>query len=83
MELTRFRLERGATLRQLAMFGVGLSIYLIIPIRALANPPINWGNSITPARFWSLVSGQLYQGYYLQSSLPAIWERIQAAAALL
>jgi hypothetical protein len=55
----------------------------MIPLRALAHPPINWGNAVTPERLWWLVSGQLYQSYYLQFTIAGVWERIQAWAALL
>jgi hypothetical protein len=77
------RLDGASLRRQLAWFALGLSLYLIIPIRALANPSVNWGNAVTPERLWWLVSGQLYQSYYLQFSLAGLWERIQAWAALL
>jgi hypothetical protein len=60
-----------------------LGLYLIIPLRALANPPVNWGNPVTLGRFWWLVSGQLYRSYYLQLDLPELWQRIQAWATLL
>ena len=76
-------LDRGALWRQLRMFGAGLSIYLMIPFCALANPPVNWGNAVTLKRFWWLVSGGLYQSYYLQFSLTESWGRLQAGAGLL
>lgn len=81
--LSKMRWNQAALMRQLGMLVAGLSIYLIIPMRAMANPPVNWGNVVTPTRFWWLVSGQLYQDYYLAWNLPATWERLQAAAALL
>jgi hypothetical protein len=65
------------------MFTVGVSIYLLLPFRAMADPPVNWGNAVTPGRFWWLVSGQLYQSHYLQPSLVEVWARIQSAAAIL
>jgi len=68
--------------RQLTFFGVGLSVYLIIPLRAIANPPINWGNPITLKNFWWLVSGQLYQAYYLSGNLIGLWERLRALTML-
>jgi hypothetical protein len=77
------KFDRGAFLRQAAAFVAGLSIYLVIPLRALGHPSVNWGNAVTPARFWWLVSGQLYQSYYLQFDLSGFWERAQAWAALL
>jgi hypothetical protein len=79
----KFELDRAALLRQVGMLGLGLSLYLILPVRAMANPPVNWGNAITLERFWWLVSGQLYQSYYLQFSPAEAWERIQSFAALL
>jgi hypothetical protein len=78
-----FELHRGALLRQAGMALIGLSPYLILPLRALSNPPVNWGNPVTPERFWWLVSGQLYRSYYLQWDLPELWERLQAWAGLL
>lgn len=70
-------------MRQLGMFVAGVSIYLVIPLRALTNPPVNWGNAITQVRFWWLVSGQLYQSYDLQFSPVELWGRVQAWASLL
>ena len=78
-----WRLDGHSLRRQLAWMGVGLSIYLLLPLWALAHPSINWGNPSTPGRLWWLVSGQLYQSYYLQTSLVAIWEHLQVWAALL
>jgi hypothetical protein len=69
--------------RQLLFLGLGLSLYLILPLRAWAGPPVNWGYAVTPARLWWLISGELYQGYYLQIDLPVLWERVQASAGLL
>ncbi len=77
------KMDSGALLRQLGMFAAGLSLYLIIPLRAQANPPVNWGNVVTLGRFWWLVSGQLYQSYYLRFDWAESWIRIQALAALL
>jgi hypothetical protein len=65
------------------MFVAGLSLYLIIPLRASSNPPVNWGNAVTLERFWWLVSGEIYQSYYLQVNLVDVWGRIQAWAFLL
>ena len=69
--------------RGLAWFGIGLCIYLVLPLRALANPPVNWGNPVTPGRFWWLVSGGVYQSYYLPQALTGTWTQVQALAALL
>lgn len=69
--------------RQLVWLAIGLSIYLTLPLRALTNPPINWGYPITLKRFWWLVSGELYQSYYLQFEFVEIWSRLQVWASLL
>lgn len=76
-------LDRESLLRQLLWFGLGSSLYLLLPLRALAHPPINWGNPLTPERLWWLVSGELYRSYYLHSSLGGLWVHIRAGAGLL
>lgn len=68
---------------KLVGFAMGISLYLILPLRAHANPPVNWGNPLTLERFWWLVSGSLYRSYYLQPPLIALGGRIQAWAALM
>ena len=68
---------RGASRRQAAvallcgaMFCVGLSVYLIVPIRAAANPPINCGN---PSSFRSF-SGYVNRDQYAHAPLyPRMW----------
>jgi len=67
---------------QVLFFGVGLSVYLILPLRALARPPVNWGNPATWKGFWWLVSAQLYRAYYLPANLFGLWERTRALASL-
>jgi hypothetical protein len=79
----RPRLDKVSLLRQLAWLGVGLSVYLLIPLRAMAHPPVNWGNAVTAERFWWLVSGRLYQVYYPQFTLSGVWERVQASTGVL
>lgn len=75
--------DSSALGRQFLWFAVGLSLYLLLPLRALAHPPVNWGNPVTFERFWWLVTGQLYQSYYLQFNWLESWEHIQAGASLL
>jgi hypothetical protein len=74
-------------LRQLlaagGLFLLGLLVYLILPIRAAADPPVNWGDPRTPERFWWLVSGQLYQRFLFRLPLDALPGRLSAWAALL
>jgi hypothetical protein len=75
--------NRASFLNQLSMFVLGVSLYLLLPLRAMTHPPVNWGNVVSPERFWWLVSGQLYRSYYLEFSLPQVFERLQAAASIL
>lgn len=75
--------NRTSFLNQLGMFLLGLSLYLLVPLRAMTHPPVNWGNPVRPERFWWLVSGQLYRSYYLEFNLPQVLERLQAAASIL
>ena len=42
-------------------FGLGLSVYLLIPIRARAQAPVNWGNANNLDGLIWLVTGQAYQ----------------------
>ena len=44
----------------LLFFALGLSVYLIIPIRSAANPPINCGKPSTAAAFRSYVNRDQY-----------------------
>ncbi len=80
--LRDLKLDLPALGRQLAGFLAGLAPYLLIPLRALSGPPVNWGNAVTPARLWWLVSGRLYQSYYLDFGLAGLGERVRAAAGL-
>jgi hypothetical protein len=79
----RFSHFASSLTRQLIWFAMGLSIYLSLPLRAQASPPINWGNPVTWDRFWWLVSGSLYRSYYLQPSWPIVSARLHAWATLM
>lgn len=48
--------------RRLAGLCLGLSVYFLIPIRAGAKSPINWGNAINWDGLIWLVSGKMYWG---------------------
>ena len=60
----------------------GLLSYAILPIRAANHPPVNWGVPVTLQRFAWLVSGSLYQDSLFRLDLIALWEHLQAWAAL-
>lgn len=61
-------------------FGLGLSVYLIIPIRAATAPPVNWGMASTWPNFWWLVSASPYRKFVF--SLPGELIPLRAAAEL-
>ena len=69
--------------RQVAWMLAGLSVYVVLPLRALKQPLINWGNPITPENFWWLVSGKIYRAYYLQNTFASLGTRLEASASLL
>jgi hypothetical protein len=66
-------------------FGVlaGLSLYLILPVRAYFNPPVNWGNAATFNGFVWLISGKLYQAYSFNLSMVDMLQRLRAFIGLL
>jgi hypothetical protein len=59
-----------------AAFLLGLSIYLYLPIRYLADPPLNYASDqlygvdlTTPGGLWWMISGQMYHFYAFGYSL--------------
>ncbi len=42
---------------------LGLALYLTLPARSVADPPINWGDPRNVQQLWWLVSGQVYRRY--------------------
>lgn len=63
--------------------GMGLLVYLYLPLRATAHPPVNWGGADTWEGFWWLVSGSPYRQLVFGLPSNQIIERMQAWAALL
>ncbi len=60
----------------------GLLSYIILPLRARAFPPVNWGNPVTADRFLWLVSGQLYHDSVVPLDLAGLFQHLQAWASL-
>jgi hypothetical protein len=81
--INNWQLDGRSLFRRIIWMGIGLLVYFILPLRALAHPPVNWGNPVTLGGFAWLVSGKLYQGLLLNLSFSSVLERIQTAAALL
>lgn len=61
----------------------GLSLYLLLPIRASFDPPVNWGDASTLDGFFWLISGKLYHDYFFGLTFADILQRLRAFAALL
>jgi hypothetical protein len=64
-------------------FLLGLSIYLLVPLRAATHPPISWGDATTWPNFIAQVSAELYRGYVLAVPLNEYPSRLIAFAQLL
>lgn len=63
-------------------FVLGLCIYLLIPIRAAAQPPINWLGDVTGPRLAAFLGGELYRPYALGAPLSEYPDRAAALARL-
>ncbi len=83
MLLGRTALDRTHFVRALAVLLAPLSLYLYLPIRAAAHPPINWGDPQTLDRFWWLVSAAPYRAYLFDLTPADIAGRIAMTARLL
>jgi hypothetical protein len=60
----------------------GLSVYLYLPLRAAADPAVNWGDPETLDRFWWVVSGRLYQPFIFSLPWEYLAERLLAWSGL-
>ncbi|MBN2117205.1 MAG: DUF2723 domain-containing protein [Anaerolineales bacterium] len=72
-----------SSLRRIGWMGAGLLVYLTLPLRALREPPINWGNPVTLDGFRWLVTAGPYQDQLLTLNSALVWERLRVVAALL
>jgi hypothetical protein len=74
-------LDRKALWHRMIWLGVGLLVYLTLPLRALSNPAVNWGNPVSLDGFGWLVTGKLYQGQLFNGNIPSILERVRVVVA--
>lgn len=63
-------------------FLVGLSIYALIPLRAIHQPPVNWGDATSFDRFLALITAEMYRGYALSTPPSELLTRMVAFAQL-
>ncbi|MFQ5610894.1 MAG: DUF2723 domain-containing protein [Anaerolineae bacterium] len=61
----------------------GLSIYLVIPLRAAAAPPLNWGLATTWPNFRWLVAADLYRPFLFALPWPYVPARLAVELRLL
>jgi len=74
--------DARSLLRRVSLFALGLTPYLLLPLRALNHPPVNWGNPATFDNFLWLVSGRLYQDELVAVNLSTIWQATRSLAQL-
>ena len=67
----------------LFLFLLPLTLYLYLPLRAQANPPMNWGNPATLSAFWAHVSGKLYQPHVFATPMVMLPHRLLALCGLM
>ena len=70
-------------LAQIFLVIAGALIYVYLPLRAQAYPPINWGNPQTWSGFIWEVTGNPYRSLLFTASTPVLWERIRSISSLL
>jgi hypothetical protein len=79
----RRRPRRSEILLTLGLLLAGLGVYLYIPLRAAADPWLNWSNPRSWADFWAHVSGRSYQGLLFRTPWPQVAARVPAVARFL
>jgi hypothetical protein len=68
---------------RLLWIGIGLLVYLYLPLRAAAHPPINWGAPSDWESFWWVISGQPYHNHAFSLPSSLLSARLEAWSALL
>jgi uncharacterized membrane protein HdeD (DUF308 family) len=66
----------------LAALLVGVSVYALVPLRALAQPPVNWGDATTLSNFVAQISAEMYRGYALAAPIDELLARAIGLAQL-
>lgn len=81
--LVNWRVDMNSLLRRSIWLGVGLLAYIILPLRALSKPPVNWGNPITLTNFWWLISGNFYQDRLFALTFSTLTSQIKSIVTFL
>lgn len=72
------RANKRRVIAALGGLGLGLTVYLYIPLAAAGDPPVNWGQANTPQGLWWLLTGRLYHGYLWRLPLGHVPSRLLA-----
>ena len=56
----------------------GVGIYLYLPLRAAAHPPVNWGGAFTLSGFWWIISAEPYRGLAFATPFDEVASRLYA-----
>jgi hypothetical protein len=80
---THRHIRWGEGLATLLLLLAGLAVYLYLPLRAAADPWLNWGNPRDWGAFWAHVGGQSYRGYLFQVPWDQALGRLSAVAGYL
>lgn len=80
--------QRASTLASFVgsrMLGLaaGLSVYLVVPIRARSQAPVNWGNAVNGTGLNWLITGRTYWNRLGDFSPAFLWAGVQAWSHLL
>jgi thioredoxin-like negative regulator of GroEL len=73
----RFRDWRAPYLSVFLLF-LGLAFYLVMPILARGNPPLNWGYTHTVQGFWHHVRRGQYAQLNLERSINTAWLQLRS-----
>ncbi|MEW6097522.1 MAG: DUF2723 domain-containing protein [bacterium] len=66
-----FVLRPSSLVKMSCCFILPLFLYLYLPIRASAHPPLNWGNPVTFPRFIDYITLKAYKHFFISS--PQVW----------
>jgi hypothetical protein len=83
LALLAWRRQRWSGPWPLAGFLGGLAIYVYLPLRAAASPPINWGNPRSLQQFWWVCSAKPYRQFLFALPAAHLGTRLLAWSSLL
>jgi Protein O-mannosyl-transferase TMEM260-like len=70
-------------LAEISLVILGMLVYLYLPLRAQAYPPINWGNPQSWQGFLWEVGAEPYRGFLFSASTAELWEKVRSVLGLL